>query len=427
MSRPGRRPGSRSLVLVALACSLVGRAIDAFPHPDLAYVPFVVALFVLPGWYASGRMPGPWQRYRWQLLGVQAVLTVVPFALFGEHWVAGVSGLFAGLVLVLLPSRIAWPAYGALAVLEVGLWTVAGLPYEPRVAAVTWLLVAFVNQSLILFGLTRLADIVEDLDANRYTFARAEVAGQRLAAARHLQDTVQQRLHRIGELLEAALAEGKTASGRRLVGEAGKEARDAGADARRLALDLPAAAQTGGTAGPDDPLAPRLARSITIGVLVVYAVQYFVNVAVPVGTYRPGLAAFFGALLVAAAVVTLQLRLSSARRDARSPRWPWTLATLAALCLVFYPYAGATSLVFLAFLAASGLLLIRHRVRWLLFAVVVVAVPALAAARPERGEADAGLVGLCHRDLVGHHTARLRARQADSSRRRPPAGPEIVR
>jgi two-component system sensor histidine kinase DesK len=367
-------------VLVALACSLIGRAIDAFPHANLAYVPFVVALFVLPGWYASGRMRAPWQRCRWQLLGVQAVLTVVPFALFKDHWVAGVSGLFAGLVLAVLPGRIAWPAYGALAILEVGLWTAVGLPYEPGAAAITWLLVAFFNQSLILFGLTRLADIVEDLDANRYALAQAEVASQRLAAARHLQETVQQRLHRVGELLEAALTDGTTTSGPRLVGEAGKEAREAGADARRLALDLPAAVPSGGTS--DDAVAPRLARSITIGVLIVYAAQYLVNVAVPVGTYQPGRTAFFGALLVAVAVVVLQLRHSSAHSDDRPPRWPWTLAMLAALALVFYPYAGATSLVFLAFLAASGLLLIRHQVRWLLFAAVVVAVPVLAAVDP---------------------------------------------
>src|SRR3954454_21827523 len=182
MSPPGPRPGSRSLVLVALACSLVGRSLDAFPHPDHRYLPFVWALFLLPGWYASGRLRGAWHRYRWQLLAVQAVLTVVPFALFGQHWVAGVSGLFAGLVLVLLPGRVAWPAYGALAILEVVLWTTVGLPYEPRGAAITWLLVAFVNQSLILFGLTRLADIVEGLDANRYALARAEGAGQRLTA-----------------------------------------------------------------------------------------------------------------------------------------------------------------------------------------------------------------------------------------------------
>jgi two-component system sensor histidine kinase DesK len=381
MPSPGPRSGSRSLVLVALACSLVGRSIDAFPHPDHLYVLFVVALFVLPGWYASGRARGPWVRHRWPLLGIQAALTVVPFVLFGHHWVAGVSGLLAGLVLVLLPARVAWPAYAGLAVLEIALWSAVGRPYEPWYAACTWLLVTFVNQSLTLFGLSRLADIVEDLDANRYALARAEIAGQRLAAARHLQDTVQQRLIRIAGLLETALAAETSASRRGPVGEAGKEAREAGADARRLALDLPDVVPASST--PEaEPIAPRLARGITLGVLVVYAVQYVVNVAVPYGTYRPGAGVVVGAVLVAAVVVALQVRHSSADQDSRPRGWPWTLAALGGLCLVFYRYSGASSLVLLTFFGASGMLLIRHWTRWVLFAGVVVAMPVLVAVDP---------------------------------------------
>jgi len=382
MSSPGPRPGSRRLVLVALACSLVGRAVDAYPHPDLAYVPFVVALFVLPAWYASGRFRGPWRRYRWQLLAVQAVLTVVPFMLFGEHWVAGVSGLLAGLVLLLLPGRVAWPVYGALAILEVGLWTAVGLPYEPRLAATTWLIVAFVNQSFILFGLTRLADIVEDLDANRYALARAEVARQRLAATTHLRATVQQRLHRIVELLEDALGAATAGIRRRLVGEAGAEAREAGAEARRLALDLPDVVPAGSAPDAQTTVAPRLARGITLGVLLVYAAQYVVNVTVPVGSYRPGPVVLVGAVAVAALVVAIQVRHSASDGNARPARWPWTLVALGVLCTIFYPTAGASSLVLLGFVAASGLLLIRHWGRWVLFGVVVVAVPVLVALDP---------------------------------------------
>jgi two-component system sensor histidine kinase DesK len=382
MSPPGPRTGSRSLVLVALACSLVGRAFDAFPHQNVAYVPFVVALFGLPAWYASGRLRGPWERHRWQLLGVQGVLTVVPFVLFGHHWVAGVSGLFAGLVLVLLPGRTAWPLYGVLAVLEVALWSAVGLPYEPKIASVTWLLVAFVNQSLVLFGLSRLADIVDNLDANRYALARAEVARQRLAATRHLQETVQHRLHRIGELLHAALVADSATSRRALVSDAGKVAREAGADARRLGLDLPASAPAGSTADLAAPVPPRLARGITVGVLVVYAAQYLVNVCVPVGSYRPGAVTFLGAGIVAVVVVGLQLRHSGAEPGVRPAGWPWTLAALGVLAASFYRSAGASSLLLLSFLAASGLLLIRHWSRWVLFAAVVVALPVLRLVDP---------------------------------------------
>jgi two-component system, NarL family, sensor histidine kinase DesK len=50
--------------------------------------------------------------------------------------------------------------------------------------------------------------------------------------------------------------------------------------------------------------------------------------------------------------------------------------------VVFYPSAGASSLLFLTFLAASGLLLIRHWSRWVLFAGVVVALPVLRVIDP---------------------------------------------
>jgi two-component system sensor histidine kinase DesK len=55
---------------------------------------------------------------------------------------------------------------------------------------------------------------------------------------------------------------------------------------------------------------------------------------------------------------------------------------LAALCFVFYPTAGSGSLLPLTFLAASGLLLIRHWSKWLLLGAVVVAVPVLTLVDP---------------------------------------------
>jgi two-component system sensor histidine kinase DesK len=381
MSPYGRRVSSRSLVLVVLACAMLGRAFDAFPHPDAAYVPFVVALYVLPGWYASGWRRGPWKRRAGVLLAVQAALTVVPFAVFGTHWVGGVSGLLAGLVLLLLPRRAAVPAYALLAGLEITLWLVVGLPYEPWVNAVTWLLVAFANQSLILYGLSRLADHVNALDADRDALAALEVTQQRLAATTHLRETVQARLHRIAERIEAALDAGSAERTRELISEAGRSARAAAEDVRRLVVDLP---ENTLRERPDrsDPVAPRLARAITIAVLVLFAAQFMVNVTVPVAKDRPGAMVDLAAVLVAVVVVVLQLRHSTTTGNHRPGGWPVTLALLAVLCLAFYPTTGASSLNLLAFLAASGLLLIWHWSRWLLLGAVVLGLPVLALADP---------------------------------------------
>jgi two-component system sensor histidine kinase DesK len=85
---------------------------------------------------------------------------------------------------------------------------------------------------------------------------------------------------------------------------------------------------------------------------------------------------------IAVVVVAIQLRHTFSDRESRPRGWPWTLAALAALCVVFYPYSGASSLVLLTFVAASGLLLISHWTRWVLFGAVVVAVPVLAAVDP---------------------------------------------
>ena len=118
---------------------------------------------------------------------------------------------------------------------------------------------------------------------------RAEVARQRLAAAGHLQETVQQRLHRIGSLLEAALAEGTVA-------EATRARRRAQAQWRATPGRTPAGSRStrprvdpqGCVPDQRERVVPRLARAITVGVLVVYAAQFLINVGVPFGSYQPG-------------------------------------------------------------------------------------------------------------------------------------------
>jgi two-component system sensor histidine kinase DesK len=380
---PGAWTSTRSLVLVVLGCALVAKLFDALPHPDAGYVPFVLAVFVLPFWRASGVGASVWERHRGPLLAVQATLTYVPFAVFGEHWVGGVSGLFAGLVLLVVPGRSGWIMYAVLTATELTLWSLVGLPYEPRANAVVWLLVAFANQSLILFGLTRLADLVRELDANRDALAEIEVTRQRLAATRHLRETVQQRLQRVTVLLETGLASGTPAATRSAVLDAGRAARDAASDARRLTLDLPDQARAPIGLRSSETVAPRLARAIAVAVLAVFATQYLANIILPTAKERPGWLVSVLAMLVALTVVALQLRHSTARADGRRPAgWPVTLVVEGMLCLVFYPAAGAASLALVGFVAASGLLLLSHWSRWVLFAAAVATLPGLALLDP---------------------------------------------
>ena len=69
--------GTGTVVIGFLAALLAGRAMDAVDHGEFWYMLFVVALFALPTWFASGLARELWTRLRWWLLGAQAVLSDV--------------------------------------------------------------------------------------------------------------------------------------------------------------------------------------------------------------------------------------------------------------------------------------------------------------------------------------------------------------
>jgi two-component system sensor histidine kinase DesK len=376
---------SRTLVLAVLGCSLVARTTDANPHPSAAYVPFVVALFVLPFWYATGRGRHIWSRYAGVLLAVQAVLTYVPFAVFGHTWVGGVSGLLGALVLLLLPARVRWAAFGGLALLELALWLAVGLPYEPDRRAAFWVLTAFVNVSLSGFALNRLADLLDTLAATRQRLVTEAVTRQRLAAAAHLQERIVERLAELSEDAGAVVRTADPAQVRTGLVATGRLARTAAADARRLLIELPDPALVALPAATDAAMvAPRLARRVTAVVVMLFAGQFLVNMGVLGDEFRPSWGKVVAACVVAAVVVVLTLRHLELRDPPDRPRgWPWTLALSGALAMSFYPTAdGSGTLVLLTLVAASGLVLVRHHVRWLFLVGVVVALPVLTLARP---------------------------------------------
>lgn len=205
-----------------------------------------------------------------------------------------------------------------------------GLPISPPLYGSVWVLIAFGNQSMTLFGLSRFADLVEELQATREALADAEISRQRLAAASRLRTEIASRLRRVssqvGEVLDATTGERMTA----LLRSAGQQAREASAQARLLARELPAAE-------PPDyrpsavSMAPRLARAVTAAVLVLFAGVYLFNVGDTQAT-RPGLVVDLTALAVAVTVVGLQLHLVRFRDSAGKPRgWRWALGVQAVL------------------------------------------------------------------------------------------------
>ncbi|MFI7672767.1 sensor histidine kinase [Actinophytocola sp. NPDC049390] len=371
--------GARAIVLGFLVALLAGRAVDAVNHGEFWYVLFVVALFVLPMWFASGVARPLWTRLRWWLLSAQAVLTYVPFALFGSGWVGGISGLLAGLVLLTVSAPASWAVFVVLMGVEELIWLgVVGPPYTPVVHAAIWLLIAFADNGLALFGLTWIAELVREVASTRDELAVAAITRQRLAVAERLRSMIGDRVRTVTARATAArdaLADRPDVA-RTEIASAGVTAREMLAEARAMTGDPDERITT--TPQPGVRLAPKVATGVLLVVLVLFAAQNLANVVLSGVGYPPSAVAV--ALVAGIAIPVLQLRHSGLR--GRPKAWPWTFVAQAVLTYVQFLFVGSVGLAFVGFLAGSALLLFRGRSRWVWFGVIVASVPGLVLLAP---------------------------------------------
>jgi two-component system, NarL family, sensor histidine kinase DesK len=128
-----RRAG---VLAAAVLCLLLAQKAVYAADPAVGgagQVPYVAALFVLPVLYVFTGTRDALARYRWLVLAVQAVLTWVPFAVFGGRWDVGVAGLLAGLVLLMVTGPVSWLLAGGLLAADLVVrGSVVGLPGRPR-------------------------------------------------------------------------------------------------------------------------------------------------------------------------------------------------------------------------------------------------------------------------------------------------------
>ena len=384
--------GTRGVVLGFLGALVLVRLFDAVDHGGPGYVVFVVALFVLPVWVASGVARDRW---RWWHLLLQAVLTYVPFAVFGSGWVGGVSGLLAGLVLLTVAAPWSWLVFCGLLVAEEVLWLAVGLPYEPAANSAIWVLIAFTDVALALFGLTRLAEVVRDVRATRDEVTVAAVARQRLAVADRLRSAIEDRLALVESHATAALralSAGPSydpAAARRAMADGGATARAVVTEARELTVaDDPAPAHRGVV------LAPRLAGAVLLIEVALFALQNLLNLVAPtVVPPQPLAVAIVVAVVVGVATIVLQLRHSGLRHGGRRPPgWRWTFALQAVLAYAQVPFF-VFGTIYLAFLAGTALLLCTGWWRWTLFwAIIMSQVPVALLRVPDGALAAATMV-----------------------------------
>ncbi|WP_344586712.1 sensor histidine kinase [Actinomadura vinacea] len=397
---------------VAFLCLVLpARLAVAAQEAGAAAVAAAAALFVLPLLYAVPPGRVLWARHRGRLLTAQAVLTYLPFAVFGDGWIVGLSGLLGGLLLLGVRAPASWISFGTVLAVE-GVLRVGTLPADATWSSIAWAFTVPVYTALSLFGLVRLADLVTDLHRTQAELAALAVVRQRLRSAERLREAIGDRLETVTAHAEAALPmlarEPDRARGR--LTEAAAVARQA-LDQVRSAADDRGPPETGRAGGT---VALRMARLVLVAVLCAYSTQILAN------TFDSGTAASAkgGAAAVIVAIVALQLRHTRGR-----PRgWAWTLAAQTLLCFAPFQVHDELSLLGMAgFAAGSALLLLPGRWAWAAFAAVLAGVGTLITAYSPYGVHDVVYVSsmTATTGLVVYGLSRLTelARRVEAARR----------
>jgi two-component system, NarL family, sensor histidine kinase DesK len=372
---------------VAVLCLLLaGRLADVVSSGETGQVPFTVALFVLPVLYAFRGTRPLLDRYRWPVLAVQAVLTWVPFVIFGARWQEGIGGLLAGLVLLMVPGRVSWLLAGGLLAAEVtGRAFGTGLPLPQAWMGTLWVVTYYVDDALVFFGMVRLAQIVGDVEQARGRAAELAVARERLQAAGSLQAAVGERLAGVAAGAAAArrALSRDAAQARAQIAAAGAAARDAVAQARSVMSAQGEPPRQEPAARQSAVIGARLAWAVLVAVLLMFAMENIAYIVYSGYGTRLTVLAIGDVLLV----VALQLHHSNAARKGRRPRgWPLTLALQAVLVYAFlFPFVWAYVGALAPFLAGSVLLLAPRRWRWAGYAAVVASFAVLYSVLGLRG------------------------------------------
>jgi two-component system, NarL family, sensor histidine kinase DesK len=373
--------------VAVLGLLLAARLSDVAAAGELGQVPFTVALFVLPLLYAFRGTRRRLDRYRWPVLAAQAVLTWVPFAVFGAGWQEGIGGLLAGLVLLMVPGRVSWLLAGALLAAEVA-GRVAGTglpPSEPVWMDVLWVVTYYIDDALVFFGMVRLAQLVAEVEQARSQAAALAVARERLAAAGSLQAAVGQRLADVAARAAAArqALSRDAAEARAQIATAGATARDAVAQARSVIIGPGEPPAQEPAAGPSSAIGARLAWAVLVAVLLMFSVE---NGGYILASHYPTRVTIL-TLSALALVMVLQLYHSGAARAGRRPRgWPVTLGLQVVLAYAFlFPFIWAYTGFLGPFVAGSILLLMPGRWRWAGYAAVVATYGVLNGLLPLHG------------------------------------------
>ena len=264
---PGEPPAPRlaQAVLVVVLCGLallylLFVAVNVHGVPGGYSIPVValtsavaVALIILQlrhSWPSRGiARPRGWPA----TLLLQAVLTYALVPLTGWHPLI-MLGFLAGSALLLVPGAPGWVAFAAVIASLPVLWAVnpiAGLSTVEWLGAMVFLTLDSAALGLLVYGLTRLAQLAVQLENLRGELARKAVAGERLRVARDTHDllglglsAIAIKADLIGKLLgrDGARAGEEIAELARICATARADVRLVAGEARDLPIDAELAA-----------------------------------------------------------------------------------------------------------------------------------------------------------------------------------------
>ncbi|MFS8100146.1 histidine kinase [Lentzea alba] len=116
-------------------------------------------------------------------LGALALLVFVPVPFFPLAW-GGMPGFLAGSALLVLPGRVRWFVFGAVALANAATKIQYGIP---PVGLAYYVMTSLVS-GLVVYGLSRLPTLVKQLETARSELADLAVSQERLRFARDLHD-----------------------------------------------------------------------------------------------------------------------------------------------------------------------------------------------------------------------------------------------
>ncbi|MEU8891934.1 histidine kinase [Streptomyces sp. NPDC048442] len=167
----------------AVAVTYVLRA----PHTMWDLIGCCVLLLALFGLQLNHSFPAlvPWAApyLGWRTLGVQAVLTYAPFTVFGAAWM-GMPGFLAGSVLLLLRGLTSALVCAAVLASVVAIQFAVGFGRDE----VGYNTVATLLTALVVYGLSRLATLMREVQTARGELIRLAVDRERIRFSRDLHD-----------------------------------------------------------------------------------------------------------------------------------------------------------------------------------------------------------------------------------------------